>query len=107
MKTAHTLLSLLALLSIGTTSAADVQTTSDHHAEHLAHAKQRLAEHFSTADTDHDGKLTLAEAQAGLPHLAKFFDKIDVKKQGYLTQDDLKAWMARRHEARHADKAPQ
>ena len=54
----------------------------------------RFAEHFKQADTDHDGKLTLAEAQAGMPRLAKIFAQIDVKKQGYLTQDDIRTFMA-------------
>lgn len=58
-----------------------------------ADAKQdkEIEEKFKAADKDHDGKLTLEEAKAGMPRVAKGFDKIDKDKKGYLTVDQIKA----------------
>jgi Ca2+-binding EF-hand superfamily protein len=49
---------------------------------------------FAAADKDGDGKLTLAEAQAGMPRVAKNFSKIDRAGKGYVTVDEIKAAMA-------------
>ncbi len=46
---------------------------------------------FKAADKNGDGKLTLEEAKAGMPRVAKAFDKIDTDKKGYITLDQLKA----------------
>jgi hypothetical protein len=46
---------------------------------------------FRAADADHDGKLTRAEADAGMPELAKVWDKVDTKKKGYLTEKQIEA----------------
>ena len=58
-----------------------------------ADAKQdkEIEEKFKAADKDHDGKLTLEEAKAGMPRVAKGFDKIDKDKKGYITVDQIKA----------------
>jgi Ca2+-binding EF-hand superfamily protein len=102
MKATSALFCLLAPLAIGSAVAAEAPDCTAPCAER-AHA--HFAERFNQADTNHDGKLSLAEAQAGLPRLAKMFEQIDVKKQGYLTQDDLKAWMAsHRPQAKHGDR---
>ncbi len=53
-----------------------------------------IEERFTAADKDHDGKLTLAEAKAGMPRVARGFDKIDKEKKGYLTVDQIKAFAA-------------
>lgn len=53
-----------------------------------------IEERFKAADKDHDGKLTLAEAKAGMPRIAKGFDKIDKDKKGYLTVEQIKAFAA-------------
>jgi Ca2+-binding EF-hand superfamily protein len=46
---------------------------------------------FKAADKDGDGKLTLEEAKAGMPRVARGFDKIDTDKKGYITLDEIKA----------------
>ena len=46
---------------------------------------------FAAADTNQDGKLTLEEAQQGMPKVAANFDKIDTQKRGYVTLDQIKA----------------
>lgn len=53
-----------------------------------------IEERFKAADKDGDGKLTLAEAKAGMPKVAKGFDKIDKEKKGYVTVDQIKAFAA-------------
>ncbi|HNN97889.1 MAG TPA: EF-hand domain-containing protein [Pseudomonadota bacterium] len=62
----------------------------------LADAKtdKDIEERFKAADKDHDGKLTLAEAKAGMPRIAKGFDKIDKDKKGFLTVEQIKAFAA-------------
>lgn len=54
-------------------------------------AAQQLEARFQQADTDQDGKLTKAEAEKGMPRLAKNFAKIDLSGNGYVTLDQVKA----------------
>jgi len=46
---------------------------------------------FKAADKNHDGKLTLAEAQAGMPRVAEHFSYIDSQGRGYVTLDQILA----------------
>jgi Ca2+-binding EF-hand superfamily protein len=55
---------------------------------------QRVQNRFNAADTNHDGKLTLAEAQVGMPRVAQHFAEIDTAKKGYITFSQLSALMA-------------
>jgi Ca2+-binding EF-hand superfamily protein len=66
------------------------------------HAKfeKRMQERFRGADKDGDGALSKAEAEAGMPRLAKHFDAIDANKDGKLSQDELRAYGAQRHALR-------
>lgn len=57
---------------------------------------KQLEQRFAAADKDGDGKLTLEEATAGMPHVAKNFNRIDKDKKGHVTLEDLKASMASR-----------
>jgi Ca2+-binding EF-hand superfamily protein len=57
---------------------------------------QKIEARFNAADINHDGKLTLEEAKAGMPRVAKVFDRIDVEKKGYITLEQLQAF-ANRH----------
>jgi Ca2+-binding EF-hand superfamily protein len=57
---------------------------------------QKIEAKFRAADVNHDGKLTLEEAKAGMPRVAKAFDKIDVEKKGYITLEQLEAFAAHR-----------
>ncbi len=59
-------------------------------AERMAQLEKR----FKEADKDGDGKLTLDEAEAGMPRVAKNFALIDKDKKGYVTLDEIKAAMA-------------
>lgn len=49
---------------------------------------------IKAADKDHDGKLTLSEAKAGMPRVAKAFDKIDKDNKGYITVEQIKSFAA-------------
>ncbi|HHH9432164.1 TPA: EF-hand domain-containing protein [Pseudomonas aeruginosa] len=55
-------------------------------------AKAALEARFKQADTDQDGKLTQAEAERGMPRIAKNFSKIDAAGNGYVTLDQLRAF---------------
>ena len=46
---------------------------------------QEIAAKFKAADKNADGQLSLEEAKAGMPRVARGFDKIDVEKKGYVT----------------------
>jgi hypothetical protein len=62
--------------------------------------RMKMQERFDAANTTHDGKLTLAQAQQGhMKRIADHFDDIDTAKKGYVTLDDIKAWArAQRHQ---------
>ena len=50
---------------------------------------------FSAADSDHDGKLSKAEAKAGMPRVAARFDQIDTGHAGYVTLEQILAYMSK------------
>jgi Ca2+-binding EF-hand superfamily protein len=52
---------------------------------------EEIAQHFAAADTNHDGRLTLAEAEAGMPRVAANFSKIDADKSGTVTVAEIEA----------------
>ena len=54
---------------------------------------ERLMLDFYSANTSHDGHLTLAQAKAANFHpIVEHFADIDVKKHGYVTFYDIEAW---------------
>ena len=58
------------------------------------------------ADTDGDGRVSKAEATAaGATRSGEWFDKLDLNKDGYVTQDELKQARETRHEMRGEMKA--
>jgi hypothetical protein len=69
--------------------------------ERRAQMAQQMAEHFKAADKDGDGALTRAEAEAGLPRLAKRFDDIDTAKTGKITLEQIRSFMQKQRQARH------
>ena len=52
---------------------------------------EQIAERFAAADTDHNGQLTLAEAEAGMPRVAANFAKIDADQSGTVTLAEIEA----------------
>ena len=82
------------ILSISTVSAF-AQAQAKAIAGEVKTAEAKLIEtRFSKADKNSDGKLTLDEAKAGMPMVAKDFAKIDTGNTGYVTLDQVKAFMA-------------
>lgn len=55
---------------------------------------QLVEQRFKAADKNQDGLLTKAEADAGMPRLAKTFERIDVDKKGSVTLVQVKAFIA-------------
>ena len=60
-------------------------------------------EKFTAADTDRDGSLTLAEAQAGLPTLAEKFSSVDSNSDGKISTDELTAYHKSHDKSMEAD----
>ncbi|MBN8910121.1 MAG: hypothetical protein J0H99_26775 [Rhodospirillales bacterium] len=68
---------------------------------HRTHAKRMtLQQRFDKANTTHDGHLTLDQAKAGLPGVAKHFGAIDKDKKGYVTMEEIHAYNTQ-HRAHH------
>jgi hypothetical protein len=69
---------------------------------HRAHAKRMtFQQRFNQANTSHDGHLTLDQAKAGLPSVAKHFGAIDKDKKGYITVDEIHAYNTQHRAAHH------
>lgn len=68
--------------------------------EHRAQMAQQMAERFKAADKDGDGALTRAEAEAGMPRLAKRFDDIDTAKTGKITLEQIRGFMQKQMQER-------
>jgi len=66
------------------------QITAQAQTQMSAEDKEIIAK-FKAADKNHDGKLTLAEAQAGMPRVAEHFSYIDSQGRGYVTLDQILA----------------
>jgi hypothetical protein len=69
-------------------------------------AKARFTEKFNAADTNHDGKLSRQEAEAGMPEVAKNFDKIDTRKTGFVTQKQIGAYYGAKARQRRGMESP-
>jgi len=64
-------------------------------AEHRQAALDKLHDKFAAADTDHDGFLTRAEAQSGMPNIAAHFDEVDSDHDGKLSLAEVGAYFAK------------
>ena len=51
----------------------------------------RTADRFKKADADGNGSLSRAQADKGMPRLARRFDGMDANKDGQLSQEELNA----------------
>ncbi len=56
---------------------------------------EQAAERFRAADTNHDGQISRAEADASLPRIAKRFTQLDSNGDGQLSADEFRAAMER------------
>ena len=64
-----------------------------------AEMEAKFEARFKQADTNGDSMLSKEEVQAGMPMLARGFDRLDTNKDGQLTLDEIKA--GRQAMARH------
>jgi hypothetical protein len=74
----------IALAVMATPALAQLSATTD----------ALLTARFAAADKNKDGKLTLDEAKAGMPRVAKGFAMIDSGHQGFVTLAQIKAFAA-------------
>jgi len=82
---------LLASSLVATPTAAQVPSPPPQTDQ--APPEQRFVDRFNAANTTHDGRLTLEQAQAGnMPILVRHFDEIDAQHRGYVTLQDIRAW---------------
>jgi Ca2+-binding EF-hand superfamily protein len=68
-------------------AVAVAQTPTASQQKQIKEAEER----FAASDKNADGKLTLEEAQAGMPRIASNFKKIDVNNDGFVTIEEIKA----------------
>ena len=88
MTTKKIILAALSFLCV----AAPFGAQADIDPDTLATLKTR----FAAADKNGDGKLTRDECQAGMPRIYKGFDRIDADQKGYITLDQIIAFVASR-----------
>ncbi len=68
----------------------------------MAPQHMRMRDRFAAANTTHDGRLTLEQAQAAnMRPVVRHFQQIDKDHKGYITLQDLADW----HRAMRAEKA--
>ena len=80
----------------------DGQVTKDElRAFHQQHHGDRKGG-MKRADTDGDGRISKAEAQASAPRLFEHFDAIDANRDGFVTREEMKA--ARKAHHAHSPK---
>jgi Ca2+-binding EF-hand superfamily protein len=65
--------------------------------EMRAYHEQQRGAHWKRLDTDGDGRISKAEAQANAPRLFEHFTQVDANGDGFVTPEEMKA--ARRHHA--------
>ena len=56
-----------------------------------ASKNQEIAQRFAKCDTNHDGKLTKAEAKGCMPRIYDHFNYLDSGNKGYLTVAEIQA----------------
>ena len=59
-----------------------------------------LAQRFAAANVTHDGRLTRAQAQAGMPVVAQNFDAIDIDRKGFVTLPEVRSFVQQRRAER-------
>ncbi len=85
---------LLTLCAMGVAGAAHAGDGS------RREGAEKLRQKFAAADANQDGLLDRAEAQGGMPRVAKHFDEIDADHDGKLSQSEIVAWVAKMRAAR-------
>jgi Ca2+-binding EF-hand superfamily protein len=76
---------LLAAVLLAMFTAACAQNS-----DRRSQARQGMMDKLKAADTNDDGYIDRAEADASLPRVAKGFDKLDADQDGRLSNDELR-----------------
>ncbi|MGF6771555.1 hypothetical protein P3T18_004042 [Paraburkholderia sp. GAS199] len=90
------LLAIVLLCFASTAAFAQSAAPQGGDPQRMERMAQQLQARFANANTTHDGKLTKAQAAAGMPIVAKHFDEIDTQKAGYITLPQIAAFMQER-----------
>lgn len=90
-------LSLCAAAVAATLPAAQAQSRNAAREQQM---EAELQKRFAAADLDHDGRVTRAEAQAGMPLVFQYFDEIDSARNGSLTLAQIAAFARAKAAAR-------
>ena len=81
-----------------------VPTTKTSASAPAEHSRLTMDQRFAKANTTHDGHLTLAQAKTGYPSVARHFTEIDTGNQGYVTEDQIRAWQKTHRAQRRAQR---
>ncbi len=68
---------------------------------------QGRGEHWAKVDTDGDGAISEAEAQAGAPRIAREFSSLDADGDGRVTRQEMHEHMQARHAATREERRAQ
>lgn len=92
-----TLLLMIASAAFGSSLAIAQSTLADNSEKKAPHALMKFSERFDAADTDGDGALTRAEAEAGgINKIVKYFDRVDADDDGRVTRDEMRGLLRHR-----------
>ena len=87
------------IIAAMTAALAFVALTPAAHADTYEEELAQLEARFKAADTNRDGKLTQDEAkEGGMSRLARFFGRADSDDDGFVTLEQLKQRLAKRHD---------
>lgn len=90
------LIAIVVLCCASTVTFAQSAAPEGANPQRMERMVQQLQTRFANANTTHDGKLTKAQAAAGMPMVARHFDEIDTQKAGYITLPQIAAFMQER-----------
>ncbi|WP_028227990.1 EF-hand domain-containing protein [Paraburkholderia ferrariae] len=94
------MIALLVLCIVSAVASAQGMPAQGADGERIEQAMSQLQTRFASANTTHDGRLTRAQAQAGMPMVARHFDEIDTQQQGYVTLAQIEDFMRQKAAAR-------
>lgn len=70
------------------------------HEQRRAQMREQFESRFAAADENGDGSLSKAEAEKGMPMVARNFERLDQNSDGGVTLEELKAQAGKRHRGR-------
>lgn len=94
------MIAMLVLCIVSAAASAQGMPPQGADSARVERAISQLQTRFASANTTHDGKLTRAQAQAGMPMVAQHFDEIDAQQQGYVTLAQIEDFMRQKMAAR-------